>query len=314
VLKLIRSGLLAGLFACAVSCATAPTQAHGALIPITLGHTHSTLGLGHTHSVLAFPGAGSFTTRVNSSIIKSITAAGYSNGQSLAVSKLVQGAVSSGYLSGQTYYNFGGTNYFNYTLQTYSIGSNPYNNSSIPASSVPTNINYLTFVSGGSLGPNKGAVALPVFGLSGAQRTKTAFYNSIASSSTYAGYKSIQSLGPITGGELNGTFFYGAGSNFDAYGKVILALGNNPLNSGSIGTLINPSLSNYLTFGSVTRQIVGGQLTFNLYAPFYNTNYGPYALAFGNSPLNVGIGPVFPMTSFHSAIYFVPIILKSHHF
>jgi hypothetical protein len=238
--------------------------------------------------------------------------AGYSKGQSLALSNAITGGpISSGYLNGATYFNFGGPNYNYFAVQQYAIGSNPYNNSSINPSTVPTNgPGYLTFVSGGSggsgggsLGPHKGPFTLPGYGNSRADLTKAAFYKSIAGSSTDLGFKSIQSLGPLTGGQLSGTFFYTiSGNRFGAYSNIILALGNNPLNTSSIPTLYSPTLSNYLTFGSVTKQITGGSLAFNVYAKSLGNNYGSYAFAFGNSPFNAFAN--FPKASFPTAIYF----------
>jgi len=296
-----------------------PVSAHGAVFPVNLTSTHfaSKFALaGHTRASVGPSGVGSLSTRLNANLIKSIVTAGYSNGQNFAVAHELGGAISSGVLTGSFYTPSGAT--YNYSGSfNWAIGSNPYNigGGGGFASSIPTG-NSLTFVNGGTssfkTGGGAGGALFGVkgssiySGISGAQRAQHILFKSIAGSSTYAGEKSIQSLGPITGGVLNGVLGEQGGANLFNFFKAAYIFGNNPLITPSFSPIPASQIGNYITFGNVTRQVSDGQFLGTLYtAP--HTKFGTYGFSFGNSPFNT-LG-TFPISGIHNAINFYPLVL-----
>jgi len=290
--------------------------AHGAPLPIGhigLGHIGLTHGLAlnaHSHLATPFPGAGSFTSRINGYNIKNVITAGFANGQNYAVNQATGGAVNSGFLTGRLYFG-GGSTYFNLgPTYNFAIGSNPFNtgNPPLPATA-PSGPNSISFANVGALKHGGGGSGIfsaaafgkgGTFGTSGAGRAQSSFYKTLAGSSTLAGEKSILSLGPLTGGQFYGSFADGTAGSLHNYASSVLAFGNNPFNTTSFSTITGPFTS-YLTFGSTTRMITGGQLAFTVYSPGFN--YGIYGISFGNSPFNIGsTGGSFSFASYKNVI------------
>ena len=295
----LTCALLSGMQVATIDSAT---NAHAVVVPLPVSHATATanalktLLLHRKFATLPVAGTGSATVRINNRVIKSIVTGGYSAGQNQAITSQLGGAIKNGNLNGAIYFNSGlPTGYFNNgSIYSFAIGGAPqFGTGSFTG--VASTSNTLSFAASAIFKQHNAGTVLPYSGgISGAEKARTALYKSLATTSTAAGQKSVTALGPITGGELYGTFGQTLGGGIYApYTLGAIAFGSSPYNTTAIPILPTSQFRDYLTFANgATRTVTGGQLAFNLTFPTGSNRYfsfGGYGIAFGNSIYNNGI-------------------------
>jgi hypothetical protein len=140
--------------------------------------------------------------------------------------------------------------------------------------------------------------------LSGSMRVQQSMITGLTRVSVFQGKQSA----PLTGGQLEGTFFDNTvpGASYP-YSPYLFVFGKNPLNTSSILSIpMSPStFNNYINYGSITKNISSGQF-FNSW--YFNTpnpklSFGGYFQAVGNNQFNVG--PTFQLYDLRSQPSFI---------
>ena len=209
------------------------------------------------------------------------------NGFGTGLSALANSEITNGALKGNGFILGAGSTYNPTGSNPFFLGNNPLNvgGATSPFPVAPSVAASFVDLSGkGSasslislLGKSTAHVSLA----SASSRAALARFKSLTESSYKAGANAND--GVITNGQISGTFYDGfSGGTYFQTGKIVLALGNNPLNvNPTVFTSSNPA--SYLDFGKYQYNISSGLIFPTVY---FNSEREGLIIAIGSNKLN----------------------------